>query len=230
MPRKILFPISVGNRSFSTKNIKVALEKMPSDISDITFLIADWLQLYNRVRDSSGAEKLGSIIRDYQTRNEGFINRQNWLANFLGEYPEILSAKHRIVGMESCFDALYAHTFRNVSLLYLTDSHFASDVHSSAASHFRANKKLSSSIAVKLSEQYILEEIALNIRLRVHDNIQEEYYMGGFHEPLVKLYESCYSASAWELYGGAKDKECNFMFFNFIPDLSSQWEVVKLSR
>ncbi|WP_046006414.1 hypothetical protein [Pseudoalteromonas rubra] len=217
-----LFPISVSNRQFSTERVTSALSRLPKRVNQITFLIADWLQLYNRARDRSSFDDIGSVIRDYNDRNNDFVNRQRWISNFLESYPNILSASTKIIGMEHCFDALYANTFRNINILRSVDEEFSRDVSDAAQLFLGNSRKKDNKAAISLSEQYILEEIALNIRLRVKELIDEEYYMGKFHLPMLKVYAGEYSASVQDLLGGEIQHQMQFKFYSLE---NSEWKL-----
>lgn len=219
-----LFPISVSNRVFSTENIREALSAMPDRVTEVTFLIADWLQLYNRASNCNESVGLGAIIRDYSDRNKDLVNRQRWIAKFLDTYPDTISASVKVVGMDHYFDGAYANTFRNVNILFSVDMGFRNDV-ISAAQRFleNSNRKRKSHLAASLSEQYILEEIALNIRIRVKELVEEEYYLGDYHKPMLKVYRNCYSANPLDLLGGEVQQERNYRFFSLGGDSKRNW-------
>ncbi len=223
MPTSALFPISVSNRLFSTANIKRALGLMPTTITDVTFLIADWLQLYNRAINCNETLGLGEVIRDYRERNNDLMNRQRWISNFLDSYPDVLDAKIKIVGMEHYFDASYANVFRNINILYSVDEHFKNDIRSAANVYLCKRKNLGKTIALSLSEQYILEEIALNIRIRVKEMIEEEYYLGKYHFPMLKVYKNCYSATPEDLLGGEISHGMSYKFFSLSDPNAESW-------
>lgn len=223
-----LFPISVSNRLFSTDNIKNALKLIPSSTTELTFLIADWLQLYNRANNCSESIGLGEVIRDYRERNTDLINRQRWISNFLESYPGALSATVKIVGMEHYFDAAYANVFRNINILHSVDDRFKSDVREAASLFLRRSNKKNNNIALSLSEQYILEEIALNIRIRVKEMVEAEYYLGKYHLPMLKVYKNCYSASPVDLLGGEIQQELAYKFYSLSDLNATSWVAVNI--
>lgn len=218
-----LLPISVSNRIFSSDNIRNALLKLPDRVTEITFLIADWLQLYNRANNCNESVGLGAVIRDYTERNNDFINRQRWISNFLETYPETMRASVKIVGMDHFFDAAYANTFRNINILNSVDSEFRNDVKDAAQRFLSSSNKKKGKISQSLSEQYILEEIALNIRIRVKELIEEEYYLGKYHLPMLKIYKNCYTASPHDLLGGEILKTLDYKFFSLRSLESKSW-------
>lgn len=221
-----LFPISVANRQFSTDNVQKVLSKLPNRITHLTFLIADWLQLYNKVKNCSDTESLGKVIRDYNERNRELENRHRWLEKILESSTNLLMASHEIVGMEHYFDGLYANTFRNINILHSIDEKFSRDINKAALLFLSKGNMRSNKIAIKLSEQYILEEIALNIRIRVKENLDEEYYLGLYHVPMLRIYANCYSASVQDLLGKAIPHKTDFKFYS-IKDLDNcSWEQV----
>lgn len=222
-----LFPISVSNRLFTTSNVTAALSKLPSRVSHVTFLIADWLQLYNRATNCGESMALGDVIRDYKDRNKDLINRQRWIANFLEASPDILSASPKIVGMEQYFDPLYAHTFRNINILRSVDAQFRQDVTDAASLFLGSSSRAANSVSLNLSEQYILEEIALNIRLRVKEGLEEEYYLGNYHIPMLKVYANCYSASVFDLLGGEVQHPTKFLFYSMLNVANGSWVQVE---
>jgi len=218
-----LFPISVSNRLFTTANVTIALSRLPANVSQITFLIADWLQLYNRAANCGESMALGDVIRDYKDRNRDLINRQRWISNFLEASPDILSASPKIVGMEQYFDSLYAHTFRNVNILRSIDPNFREDVTEAAKLFISKSTRAASKVSLSLSEQYILEEIALNIRLRVKEGLEEEYYLGNYHSPVLKVYANQYSASVQDLLGGEVQHRMEFSFYSMTSITDAHW-------
>lgn len=221
-----LFPISVSNRMFSTGNIRNALLKLPDRVTEVTFLIADWLQLYNRANGCNESFGLGAVIRDYSERNKDLINRQRWLTNFLETYPDTIQASVKIVGMDHYFDASYANAFRNVNILNSVDDDFKKDVKEAAQRFLSSSNKKKNKIALSLSEQYILEEIALNVRIRVKEIVEEEYYLGRYHLPMLKVYNNCYSANPHDLLGGEIQKNLDYRFYSLNNPESESWSLV----
>jgi|GEM_PF-5599539 len=223
MSTHALFPISVSNRLFSTNNVIDALSKLPSRVTQVTFLITEWLQLYNRANNCHSSSNLGSIIRDYNERNTDFVNRQRWITKFLEAYPDVLKASPKIFGMEHYFDALYANTFRNINILRYVDDQFDRDVSRAARLFISKPNRRTNKVAISLSEQYILEEIALNIRIRVKEMLEEEYYLGSFHLPMLKIYANCYSADVRDLLGGEVQQQLDFKFYSMKNRPKGSW-------
>jgi len=226
MNMNVLFPISIANRTFSTENVRQGLANLPPYVSKVTFLVADWLQLYNKVNNCSQTATLGSIIRDYNKRNKDLEYRHKWLEKLLESSHNLTIPSYEIFGMEHYFDAAYANVFRNINILKSVDKRFSRDITNAANLFFSTGNKVKNDVALKLSEQYILEEIALNIRIRVIENIHEEYYFGSYPLPMIKIYTNSYLANAKELTGNDVLTNTPFKFFS-IKDLKSyKWEQV----
>ena len=166
------------------------------------------------------------IIRDYNKRNKDKENRYKWVSNLLASHKDALKAHYEISVMEDYFDIAYANTLRNVNILMSTDSGFRRDIRNAAELFILKKHEQPSEILVSLSEKYILEEIAVNIRIRIKETMEEEYYLGKYHTPILKLYGNLYSANASDLFGCEALRVSDYKFYELDTTKSGTWSEV----
>lgn len=96
-----------------------------------------------------------------------------------------------ILGVDDVADAACFRILRNVILAFQTVPAFRDDVIDAARRHL-VRRDDSSLVSEQLSVHYILEEIALSLRLHVLGDIEAEFYVGEHLLPVLKLYSGSY--------------------------------------
>ncbi|HMF28549.1 MAG TPA: hypothetical protein VKE42_07240, partial [Candidatus Cybelea sp.] len=100
---------------------------------------------------------------------------------------------------------------------------FQEDVNRSARYYARSRyPQYPLEIREQLSRAYLLEEIALNVRLHIDDGIDDEYYMGEQLGILVNLYHSKYGFNAFDLANVSGDGR-KIRFFGFGGNDCASW-------
>ncbi len=197
-----LLPISLGNQRFSSRNLEVAVQALPTDVSALTFLIADSLQLYNRVSMVERGEQYAEILKRYRYLNSESADRKRWLRRLRSRVAD--TSRYSRWAVKSAADYADNHLmeiFRNVLLAFHTVSQFRRDVEEAAKSYYLTRRTPPTATDLRLSELYIVEEIALNVRVRVTDGLSHEFYLGTFHEPLINVYRKKYGFDTADLAG-----------------------------
>ena len=206
--RKALFPISVSNQRYSTEGVALALKSLAMKYDRVVFIIADSLQVYNKGLLATKGLPLNEIVSRFNQESEYLSQRKRWIANLeknnllgglVGEW-EILSTDE--LSDRKCFGL-----YRNILLLFNIDEKFRYDILKEArnfAARFKPDYPLKEKI--RLSTAYLLEEIALSIRLHVLDGIQDEYYLGELSGVIYKLYSGSYSLNVFEISDSSEQR------------------------
>lgn len=198
--KRILVPISVSNRRFTTALLEDVLDQLSSRFGDITFFLADKLYLYNRVRDVTNGHQLASALIDYRLRNRESVDKVRWLEKLDHRNLRPLGITSRVITIDDVSDLRFVRIVRNVVLAYHTIPELRRDVHLAAKEFYSSHgDNHPSPQRLRLSAAYILEEIGLNIRIRVVERIEYEYYAGHYVQPLLNLYEGKYGLSVEEI-------------------------------
>lgn len=235
MRRRALFPISLSNQRFSTLTVVPALESIVTLYDDFAFLIADRLQSYNRAIAAAAAYSATSSEYDkkemFAQANElvgTFSERRKWLEKVkarLGVQSQVVS--WHVLSVDDVADAKSFAILRRLDILFGIDSRFRKDVMDAADQYSAKHPQHVHEIARLLSARYIIEELALSIRMRVQRRYFDEYYIGETLRPARNVYRGCYMASPWEL-AGLKEGSYTFRFFELssATDGSNYWSQV----
>lgn len=208
-----LFPISLNSERFSTEHVRPILKSISNQYLRIVIIIADQLQVYNSMIMNLGAENPGTVIRNFAEKDHRFEERTRWIWRIARDL-NICEQKWTIIGINDIADQSCFKIFRNVMLLFAADASFRDCVTSAARSHVYSMRGVDyDDRRVNLSALYILEEIALSIRLHVGENIPHEHYLGRLAEPVKRLYLGEFSTSVFALAGVAEVPDAQFNFF-----------------
>ena len=198
---KILLPISIGSAYFRSAPYAEALLGMPKDYEKCIFFIADRLQIFNRGVETG--ERVGTIIQRFYSGNDYLTERSLWLRR-LGKRQDLSWIRSAsVIGIDEISDRNYALVHRNLNLLYACDQAFRIDIDSWADTYLNTldtPSNLDLRLKHRLSVEFVLEEVAYNLRLRVFEEIDSEFYPGKYPEALLRLYlGQSYSATVEEL-------------------------------
>lgn len=220
---KALFPISVDSQRFSSEETIRALNNIDKNkYSEIIFLIVDGLQLYNKATLLDKGIPLKEVFKKFELKNDYYIEREKWLHNLrLKVSPEIADIKWTITNVLQISDDKYHTIYRNILISYLALDKFRHDIIETAKRHRSRLVEQYSKYDLELSIAYIIEEIAINLRLRVIEGISAEYYIGDQLSPLVNLYANSYDIDIFTLCG-IDNNGINFEFYHF-PKESASW-------
>jgi hypothetical protein len=196
-----LFPISLSNQAFSTARVLPLLENLSARYRKIVFLVADHLQIYNKALRVGEDVNFSDLVRTFDSDQEYLEQRRAWierLSAMLQMPPE--ERLWTVIGVEEMADSSCFKIFRNVMLLYYADQRFQQDIDALALRHASSrNEKYPLERRVMLSKGYILEEIAISIRIHVLEGISDEYYLGAQVRPLLRLYGGGYGVTVEDL-------------------------------
>lgn len=225
---RALFPISLSNQRYSTNSTIMMLQKIPHDYEEILFIVADHLQLYNKALLIDHPSMLGSIVRKFQKEQRYLLERQTWFDRLRSKFPDDETRQWRISGLEDFMDAACFKIFRNVMLAYYSIDEFRNDLDLTARTHAALRKPQYPWIQrVLLSKGYILEELALSIRIKLLEKIFDEFYIDPHPKPVIKLYRGDYNFSVYDLAEVEKSK-ARFRFYYFTESsVNPLWEEQK---
>lgn len=213
---KALFAVSLGNDLFSTENVSKALRAIEKKYDEMTFVIADRIQQYNRVVGLRDLKDLVTLMDRFE-RNEAFGQRKKWIERLrtdIGDSDRL--GTWRLVGFDSMSDMKFTSALRNVRIAYTTIDAFRDDVNSGVVLHCQAKilDEQAYRRCFELSVNYILEEIAASVWLHVHHRIDDHYYMGRHLDVIVRLFHNKYAISPQNLatqYGN----KCPVTFYGY---------------
>jgi len=215
---RALFPISLNNQLFSTENVIEAYKAISLKYSSITFLIADQLQLYNKALRISNEYTLSDVLQDFRKKTNYFEERKIWLERLKTKINDDIPINWDIISVD---DIVNDHTtftiYRNILIAFYTDSEFANDI-KHIANNYALNKNINYDFdkAQNLSIGYLLEEIALSVKLKAINQIYDEFYIGNYAFPILKLFNEEYSFNVFDISGVGKPKNFNgFKFYIF---------------
>lgn len=223
---RMLFPISVSNKRFSFERVRSALRPLLADgYEELIFLIADKLYLYNKCRRVVSGQDLGITLRDFTGRNRELETRKAWVRNLEKSFKrEGENNLWTIVSSDDVSDERYAHVHRRLLIAFATIGIFREEIKSTTRSFLsdRFGSELKEEW-LRLSEYYLLEELALNVRVRVWGNIHDEFYLGDYHAPLVRMYAGHYGFSVADLTD--MDVRGSDFRFHRLEAEPAQWKV-----
>ena len=216
--RNVLVPISLNNDKFSTDNVAQLIEDLLSSGAHVEILIADRLQIYNRVvkalANRAGSVDIGRIEIGV---NETSEQRHRWSSRLLDKIS-VSERRVSIVDVNKYADAIFIDIFRRVLILFDIDSNFRESVetyaHEYVVGRFSERGRLLREVAQKMSIRYVLEEASISLRVRCYNNLREEYYFGEAVEPIVNLYRNRYKFNIQELSGQFSIDGDAFQFIN----------------
>jgi hypothetical protein len=127
-------------------------------------------------------------------------------------------------------DADFWRVYQRIVTLHCWSRKMREDIGRSAAQHVTKQGQVrASTVSRRLSEAYILEELALSIRVRVFDRIGSEFYLGEYPRPLLRLYDASYGIDVNAL-AGRKTDGVEFDFFTWQRDADNQGKWRKVSK
>lgn len=212
-----LFPISVDNASFTTEATVVALEAGLRHYEKITFLVADRIQVYNDLAKMCGdLPRMAALDWSGRYRRD-LVERKQWLGKVrrrLRDWPD--TQEWQTIGFANATDASAFEALRGLWLMYQVDREFRADV-DETTDHFIKDRGFcgDTDSLRRLSKVYIIEEIAINLRLRLSRAIYDEYYIGKTIKVLLKLYGGSYIKAAGELFRSRRRHTHEFSFFEW---------------
>jgi len=201
---KVFFPISVDNKNYSSKNLSLIINLiLETENCQPFFLIADNLQLYNKVKQTN--KELSFIVQNFKTKNQYFKERVKWIEKVLNkEFPNISEdtfKNWKVKNISKITDNKFFNIYRSLLILYNVDENFRNDLSIAAANHTIYESIESNELQIRLNRLYVLEEIAINLRMRVYNKLYSEYYLGKLPLVLINLYYEKYSLKINDITG-----------------------------
>ncbi len=128
------------------------------------------------------------------------------------------------MGVEDLLDKRTYFSLRSVWLLYRVDSKFAEDINIIADKFvLKRGWNTTGKLAMEMSIAYLIEEVALNLRIRVGDAIDDEYYLGETLNVLPRLYRGEYIKTPAELIGRRAKSVPEYRFFEWGEKGWAEW-------
>jgi hypothetical protein len=223
--KKALFPISVDSNDFTSEITVSALKHITANYECIVFMIADSLQIYNKAKQIISGKPFELIIKEFRERNKYFEERIKWLDKISGQLDVKPNANTwEYIKAESMCDKYFYRIYKLLVINYHTDETFKSDIEKAAVSHLRKHKAEFDKRELYLNTLYIIEEIALNLRIKLWLNIYDEYYIGKYHKPMLKLYQGHYNIGINDICEKSSSEVFKFFEGNKFETNKIQWK------
>jgi hypothetical protein len=212
-PGTAFFPLSPRGKRLTSRTARAMAEALPEGLNHALVLVADELDRYN----TAIHEVLNKGIQE-ETTSEVSFQDAAILIDSLHSRVTVHSVR-----MADAEDSLFADALRELVVSYHTNQRFRKDVVSTALSYVARKGWSRNPIIVELSSMYVLEELALNMRIRVEGSIAHEFYFGDTILPLLRLYEGTYGMHPAELLGLPKP-DIEFDFYEWVEEPSPRWK------
>jgi hypothetical protein len=213
---KALFPISLSNQRFATAKVEPALRVLAHRHHEIVFLVADQLQLYNKALRVGSGLSYSEALAAFRANGQYFEERERWIRRLrLRLEKESLAQNWRVVGIADFADGDCFRVFRNVIVAYDSVDAFRVAIEATARQHaLERPPEYGTDRAQRLSRSYVLEEIALSVRIRVWEAIHDEFYFGRHADVVIRLYAGAYGFSVFDLAEKPESTE-RFRFWEY---------------
>ncbi|GJM09857.1 MAG: hypothetical protein DHS20C11_21330 [Lysobacteraceae bacterium] len=195
--KKALFPISVSNQRYSTDNVVRALLSLSREYDLIVFLVADRLQMYNKAT-RAGKVGLFGVLQEFADKRTDYLEqRKRWLEKIRDRLGDDVDFEVSMKGIDHFADERAFRILRNLVLLYAADKRFRRDVRKAALDFCsRYEQREMADLGFRLSQGYILEEIAISLRIHIVGGIPDEYYLGQQWGVVLRVYQGEYDVDA----------------------------------
>jgi hypothetical protein len=214
---KALFPISASNVRFTSARTANCLASVTEHNDYITFLIADRLQMYNDAANKWPHRDVDEIAKLNSPSKEFYAQRRRWLEKLIRAIG-IGANRVETINMDDVCDAPCFSILRNINILYDINDEFRSDINDEVYSYLEKRKSyIDFQRSARLGVHYVLEEIAVNLRVRVSAEIENEYYIGEQLAVLPKLYSGSYNVKISDLTN-YNTRDLKFRFFCWRED------------
>jgi hypothetical protein len=172
--------------------MKEGLEQIKDAYDQFVFIIADRLQMNNEMYNREKSQR--QIYRYWAKEpTEAYTQRSNWITR-VNKKLKINRNRYEILSMDDIADKETFLILKKVYLLYSLDDKFRSTITNEARMTVaRRSGCLNYDIALEMSRVYLLEEIALNIRVRAKLYLMDEYYLGPQQAILPQLFSGKFS-------------------------------------
>jgi hypothetical protein len=212
--RKCLIPISVDSKLFRTASFVPLLEAIPQGYDSVLFFVADFLQLYNKVDQVNSGRELADVINAFRADQNFLAQRRTWIMKIRKNSEfDLARLPWRVIGASEIEDRMFSDIWRAILIMYECVLPFRDDVDEAAMKWVSANSKARVELSRRLAKMFLLEEIAMNVRLRVIERVEDEYYAGVMPQPFLKLYRGDYGVRVADI-AGVDTSGIGFRFFS----------------
>ena len=163
-----LFPRSLSNQVFSTERCCWCLLGIFTRHERAAFFVADHLHLDNKaLRLAVAISASLEIVHDFNGRQHYLPERNRWIERLTARVTGAnVNGRWKVIGIDDIADAKCFRIFRNVMLAYYSVNNFRAEVDQAAHEHaIRRSERYALEEREGLSRGYLLEEIALSIRI-----------------------------------------------------------------
>lgn len=244
---KALFVVSLDIAHAPVTETVSKLQKILAIHDKVLLFLADQMQVYNLAATVRDGKKLDDILTEFDGKSSVSRRLVSWAQKVAYEMSlgisgaKVDASRIQILTVNDISDGQFAKIFRRVITAYHTLSAFQQDVHDAATHHVTHKMdrypnavgsfgsggiedypKERYDLEVSLSKAYILEAVALNMRLRLILDLESEYSVKGYLKPLVRLYSGGYAVKVHSL-AGVPDVGKAFKFFEWYRHIQEEW-------
>lgn len=183
--------ISLGNKLFTRSFLQRSLYFLLKKHDTILLLIADDLLKYTRITINNN----GSAILDIRGVSSNISVRYEEFHRFIQSIIERIESKyrHRILVKRWAYfaDAEYVNIGRCLQIAYASINEFKVLVNNAARQHIDKSEAIKSIPGIlELCAQYLIDEVAMNLRITEIEKYSFEYYPGEEIDVIKKLYNN----------------------------------------
>jgi hypothetical protein len=226
---RVLVPISLNAQRFSTSNMTKYVFPELSELCETWFFVPDEIQIFNKMGHVADGRSFASALFDFKSKRNYVEERRLWLEAMRRDGAVLLNhCGWKVLGVSDIADSMYSRIRRNVTIAYCTLQKIRDDVDGTAL--YYATQRYAGSAShpeIALSRTYVLDEIALSVRLHVVENISIEVYFGKQFDVILNLYRGVYGYSVFDL-AEMVSTQCEFEFRHLSDaSLPSSWVSVR---
>lgn len=181
---------SLDSKLFTREWVRYAIPYLLEHHNSVLFLIAEELLRYTRTLETGGSNFLnfsGATDQVNERKDEFYKFLKSEISKLDTETQKSISIRF----WREMVDYRYTLLFRNLYISYLTIEPFNEIVKNRAMHHIQKHKELRLlPNAYYLNVAYILDEIAMSIKVTEFDNFKYEYYPMDQMDVISKLYNN----------------------------------------
>jgi hypothetical protein len=194
---KAFVGVSLDNRAFKRSWFRWAISSLLARHGRVLFLLADDLMRWTRTANAETGEvsfvAIDAIVSARSTTSRSFIQSE------VQRLPSADRGRILIKGWQDFSDRSFVALWRNLRIAYAANDGFKTCVDHTAALHVR--DEATGGLTRVLNAEYVLDEMAMCLRVTELAGFHYEYYPGPQIEPLEKLYAGAFSAGGLSVAG-----------------------------
>lgn len=186
---KAFIGVSLDSKLFSRTWVRFAIDYTLEKHHCLLFLLADDLLKYTRTAQTISGKTALKIVETSRIINDRKLAFEKFLISEINRIDQYSQTRILIKPWRSFTDDSYVNILRNLQIAYATLTPFQKCVDDIALKHIRKNPtKLHFQSSLKTSAAFLLDEVAMCLRITEIDRFQNEYYPTDQINILTELY------------------------------------------